>query len=51
VLTLAYCAGATMQEAAQLANLAGSHVVLKFGTAEISAQELLEAVGRNFKDS
>jgi D-beta-D-heptose 7-phosphate kinase/D-beta-D-heptose 1-phosphate adenosyltransferase len=51
VLALAYCAGATMKEAAQLANLAGSRVVLKFGTAEITPQELLEAVAGNFKDS
>lgn len=51
VLALAYSAGATMKEAAQLANLAGGRVVLKFGTAEISPQELLEAVAGNFKDS
>ena len=51
VLALAYSAGATMREAAQLANLAGGRVVLKFGTAEISPQELLEAVASNFKDS
>jgi rfaE bifunctional protein kinase chain/domain len=51
VLALAYCAGATMKEAAQLANLAGSRVVLKFGTAEIAPQELLEAVAGNFRDS
>jgi len=51
VLALAHCAGATMKEAAQLANLAGSRVVLKFGTAEIAPQELLEAVAGNFKDS
>ena len=51
VLALAYCAGATMKEAAQLANLAGSRVVLKFGTAEITPQELLEAVAGNFRDS
>jgi D-beta-D-heptose 7-phosphate kinase/D-beta-D-heptose 1-phosphate adenosyltransferase len=51
VLALAYSAGATMREAAQLANLAGGRAVLKFGTAEISPEELLEAVASNFKDS
>lgn len=50
VLALAYSAGATMKEAAQLANLAGSRVVLKFGTAEILPRELLEALASNFKD-
>lgn len=49
VLALAYSAGASMKEAAELANLAGSRVVLKFGTAEISPQELLEAVARNLQ--
>lgn len=47
VLALAYSAGATMKEATELANLAGGCVVLKFGTAEITPQELLEAVARN----
>jgi rfaE bifunctional protein kinase chain/domain len=51
VLALAYAAGATLREAAVLANLAGSRVVLKFGTAEISDQELLEALAGNLKDS
>jgi rfaE bifunctional protein kinase chain/domain len=51
VLALAYSAGATMKEAAQLANLAGGRVVATFGTAEISPQELLEALASNFKDS
>jgi D-beta-D-heptose 7-phosphate kinase/D-beta-D-heptose 1-phosphate adenosyltransferase len=51
VLALAFTAGATMREAAQLANLAGGRVVLKFGTAELSPQELLEAVAGNFRDS
>lgn len=51
VLALAYTAGATMQEAAQLANLAAGRVVLKFGTAEISPRELLEAVTANFRYS
>jgi D-beta-D-heptose 7-phosphate kinase/D-beta-D-heptose 1-phosphate adenosyltransferase len=44
VLALAYSSGASMKEAAQLANLAGGRVVLKFGTAEITTQELLNAV-------
>ncbi len=43
VLALAYTSGATMREAAELANLAAGRVVLKFGTAEISAAELREA--------
>lgn len=51
VLALAYTGGATMWEAAQLANLAAGRVVLKFGTAEISSQELLEAVTANFKNA
>lgn len=51
VLALATCAGATLQEAAELANLAGGRVVLKFGTAEITTQELLDAVkGMNEKE-
>jgi rfaE bifunctional protein kinase chain/domain len=45
VLALAYSAGATLREAAELANRAGGRVVLKFGTAEVSPQELLDAVG------
>ena len=44
VLALAYSSGASMLDAARLANLAAGRVVLKFGTAEISPQELLEAV-------
>jgi rfaE bifunctional protein kinase chain/domain len=44
VLALACCAGASMKEAAELANLAAGRVVLKFGTAEVTSQELLEAV-------
>jgi D-glycero-beta-D-manno-heptose-7-phosphate kinase len=47
VLALAACAGATLRQAAELANLAGGRVVLKFGTAEISARELLESLARN----
>jgi len=44
VLALAYASGASMREAAELANLAAGLVVLKFGTAVISSQELLEAL-------
>ncbi len=51
VLALAYSSGATMKEAAELANLAGGLVVLKFGTAEISPQELLDAVASNVQGS
>lgn len=43
VLALAYTSGATMREAAELANLAAGAVVLKFGTAEVTPQELLDA--------
>jgi D-beta-D-heptose 7-phosphate kinase/D-beta-D-heptose 1-phosphate adenosyltransferase len=49
VLALAYASGATMKEAAELANLAGGLVVLKFGTAELSPGELLEAVANKFR--
>lgn len=51
VLALAYSSGASMKEAAELANLAGSQVVLKFGTAGITLPQLLEAVARNFVDA
>ena len=44
VLALAYASGASMREASELANLAAGRVVLKFGTAGVSSQELLEAV-------
>jgi len=44
VLALAYGAGATLKEAVLLANAAGSRVVLKFGTAEISPEELLDTL-------
>lgn len=47
VLALAYTSGAQMKEAAELANLAASRVVLKFGTAEITPQELLAAIAGN----
>jgi D-beta-D-heptose 7-phosphate kinase/D-beta-D-heptose 1-phosphate adenosyltransferase len=44
VLALAYSSGATMKEAAELANLAGGLVVVKFGTAVPSPHELLQAI-------
>jgi rfaE bifunctional protein kinase chain/domain len=42
--TAALAAGATAEEAAQLANYAGGIVVMKRGTATVSAQELLHAL-------
>lgn len=44
VLTLAFCSGAEMKDAAELANLAAGQSVLKFGTSEISRQELLRTI-------
>ena len=43
-LTLALAAGASFYEAAQLANYAGGLVVMKRGTATVSARELTDAV-------
>lgn len=43
-LTLALAAGATMVEAARLANYAGGLVVMKRGTATVSARELVAAI-------
>lgn len=43
-LTLALAAGATFEEAARLANFAGGLVVMKRGTATVSAEELARAV-------
>jgi rfaE bifunctional protein kinase chain/domain len=42
--TAALAAGATTEEAAQLANYAGGIVVMKRGTATVSQQELLHAI-------
>jgi rfaE bifunctional protein kinase chain/domain len=42
--TAALAAGATTEEAARLANYAGGIVVMKRGTATVSAQELLQAL-------
>ncbi|HEV2492627.1 MAG TPA: PfkB family carbohydrate kinase [Terriglobia bacterium] len=50
VLALAYTSGATMREAAELANLAAGRVVLKFGTSEVRPQELLQAVAESAQD-
>ena len=43
-MTLALAAGGTFEEAARLANLAGGLVVMKRGTATVSASELRQAV-------
>ena len=43
-MTLALAAGGTFEEAARLANYAGGLVVMKRGTATVSADELKEAV-------
>jgi rfaE bifunctional protein kinase chain/domain len=43
-MTLALAAGATFEEAARLANYAGGIVVMKRGTATVSADELRHAV-------
>lgn len=42
--TAAVAAGATTEEAAQLANYAGGIVVMKRGTATVTRQELLQAI-------
>lgn len=44
VLALACSAGASLLQAAEMANAAGGQVVLKFGTSEITPQELLRAI-------
>ena len=46
-VTLALAAGATFELAARLANYAGGLVVMKRGTATVSAAELREAVNRD----
>ena len=43
-LTLALAAGASMADAARLANYAGGLVVMKRGTATVSARELADAI-------
>lgn len=47
-MTLALAAGATFEEAARLANYAGGLVVMKRGTATVSADELRQAVAADF---
>ena len=42
--TAAFAAGATTEEAAQIANYAGGIVVMKRGTATVSRDELLQAI-------
>ena len=44
---LALAAGASAAEASRLANYAGGIVVMKRGTATVSAEELARAVGRD----
>jgi bifunctional ADP-heptose synthase (sugar kinase/adenylyltransferase) len=44
-MTLALAAGASFEMAARLANYAGGLVVMKRGTATVSARELRDAVG------
>jgi D-glycero-beta-D-manno-heptose-7-phosphate kinase len=46
-MTLALAAGATFSEAAHLANYAGGLVVMKRGTATVSAEELRGAIRRD----
>jgi len=45
--TAAFAAGASTEEAAQLANYAGGIVVMKRGTATVSRQELLHAIDQS----
>jgi rfaE bifunctional protein kinase chain/domain len=47
---LALAAGASSFEAARLANYAGGIVVMKRGTATVTAQELIEAVSKDYQD-
>ena len=44
VLALAFASGAKMEDAARLANIAAGRVVMRFGTSEVSPQELLAAI-------
>jgi rfaE bifunctional protein kinase chain/domain len=46
-MTLALAAGASFEDAARLANYAGGLVVMKRGTATVSAGELRRAIGRD----
>ena len=47
-MTLAKAAGASFYEAACLANHAGGLVVMKRGTATVSADELRDAIRRHY---
>ena len=47
--TLALAAGATFENAARLANYAGGLVVMKRGTATVSASELRDAIRKNLQ--
>ena len=49
-ITLALAAGGSFEEAARLANYAGGLVVMKRGTATVSAAELRRAVGSGGRD-
>jgi D-glycero-beta-D-manno-heptose-7-phosphate kinase len=49
-MTLALAAGATFEDAAHLANHAGGIVVMKRGTATVSADELRQSVGNDHTD-
>jgi rfaE bifunctional protein kinase chain/domain len=49
-MTLALAAGASFYEAARLANYAGGLVVMKRGTATVSARELRQAVRADSRD-
>lgn len=51
VFTLALAAGASFVEAAKLANYAGGIVVMKRGTATLTREELLEAIGGDLTGS
>jgi len=51
IFTLALAAGATFVEAAKLANYAGGIVVMKRGTATLTREELLEAIGGDLTGS
>ena len=46
-MTLALAAGASFEDAARLANYAGGLVVMKRGTATVSADELRQAIARD----
>jgi D-glycero-beta-D-manno-heptose-7-phosphate kinase len=47
-MTLSLAAGATFEEAARLANIAGGLVVMKRGTATVSSAELTAAVSSSY---